>query len=75
MLPCDWTSSTTCFIGTVYPGTFFWHVRARNAVGEGEWSPLKRLQSADQVRSHPRSLARGVAGATLSYDDGGAEKR
>jgi len=39
MTPCDWQSGTSCRIGTMYPGTFSWHVRARNASGqESEWS-------------------------------------
>jgi len=39
MTPCDWQSGTSCRIGTMYPGTFSWHVRARNALGqESEWS-------------------------------------
>jgi hypothetical protein len=39
MIPCDWQSTITCKIGTILPGTFFWHVRARNSSGqESDWS-------------------------------------
>lgn len=39
MIPCDWQGGTSCRIGTMYPGTFSWHVRARNSSGqESEWS-------------------------------------
>lgn len=42
MVPCDWQSSTSCQIGTMYSGTFTWHVRARNSSGqEGEWSDTR----------------------------------
>lgn len=39
MVPCDWQSETTCKIGTMWPGTMSWHVKARNASGqETDWS-------------------------------------
>lgn len=38
MTPCDWQSGTTCRIGTMWPGTMQWRVKARNANGESEWS-------------------------------------
>lgn len=38
MTPCDWQSGTSCQIGTMYPGVMQWHVKARNANGESEWS-------------------------------------
>lgn len=39
MTPCNWQSETTCHIGQMWPGTMFWHVKARNSSGqESEWS-------------------------------------
>jgi hypothetical protein len=39
MTPCDWQSDTTCHIGTMWPGTMQWHVKARNASRqESDWS-------------------------------------
>ncbi len=39
MTPCNWQSATSCHIGTMWPGTMYWHVKARNANGqESEWS-------------------------------------
>lgn len=39
MTPCDWQSDTTCHIGTMWPGTMQWHVKARNASKqESDWS-------------------------------------
>jgi|GEM_PF-3470930 hypothetical protein len=39
MTPCNWQSGTTCRIGTMWPGTMQWHVKARNASGiESDWS-------------------------------------
>ena len=39
MTVCDWQSGTSCHIGTMWPGTMSWHVRARNSNGqESEWS-------------------------------------
>lgn len=39
MTPCDWQSATTCAMGTMWPGTMYWHVKAKDASGkETEWS-------------------------------------
>jgi hypothetical protein len=39
MTPCNWQSATSCRIGTMWPGTMYWRVKARNASGqESEWS-------------------------------------
>jgi len=39
MVPCDWQSGTSCHIGTMWPGTMSWHVKARNSSGqESDWS-------------------------------------
>lgn len=39
MVPCNWVSGTSCWIGTMWPGTMYWHVKARNASGEeSAWS-------------------------------------
>lgn len=39
MVPCDWQDGTSCKIGTMWPGTMSWHVKARNASGqESDWS-------------------------------------
>lgn len=39
MIPCDWQGGASCRIGTMLPGTFSWHVRARNSSGrQSEWS-------------------------------------
>lgn len=39
MTPCDWQSGASCHIGTMWPGTMSWHVKARNAGGqESNWS-------------------------------------
>jgi hypothetical protein len=39
MPPCDWQSNTYCYIGQMWTGTMYWHVKARNANGqEGDWS-------------------------------------
>ncbi len=38
MVPCNWISGTSCWIGTMWPGTMYWHVKARNANGESDWS-------------------------------------
>jgi hypothetical protein len=38
MVPCNWISGTSCWIGTMWPGTMYWHVKARDASGEGDWS-------------------------------------
>ena len=39
MTPCDWQSGTSCHIGTMWPGTMSWHVKARNTSGqESNWS-------------------------------------
>jgi len=39
MTPCDWQSGTSCHIGTMWPGTMTWHVKARNSSGqETAWS-------------------------------------
>jgi pimeloyl-ACP methyl ester carboxylesterase len=39
MTPCDWQSGTSCHIGTMWPGTMSWHVKAKNATGqESSWS-------------------------------------
>ncbi len=38
MVPCNWVSGTSCWIGTMWPGTMYWHVKARNGTGEGDWS-------------------------------------
>jgi len=39
MTPCDWQNSTSCHIGQLWPGTMYWHVKARNANGqESSWS-------------------------------------
>lgn len=39
MVPCDWGNSTSCGLGKMWPGTLFWHVKARDASGkETEWS-------------------------------------
>ncbi len=42
MTPCDWQSSKSCFIGTMWPGTMSWHVKVRSASGqESEWSETR----------------------------------
>lgn len=38
MVPCNWISGTSCRIGTMWPGTMYWHVKARNGTGESDWS-------------------------------------
>jgi murein DD-endopeptidase MepM/ murein hydrolase activator NlpD len=39
MTPCDWQSGTSCHIGTMWPGTMYWHAKARNGSGqESDWS-------------------------------------
>ena len=39
MVPCNWVNGTSCWIGTMWPGTMYWHVKARDASGnEGDWS-------------------------------------
>jgi len=38
MTPCDWQSDTTCRIGAMRVGAMSWHVKARNASGESDWS-------------------------------------
>jgi len=38
MTPCDWQSSTSCRIGTMWPGTMQWRVKARNGGRESDWS-------------------------------------
>ncbi len=38
MTPCNWQTQTSCFIGQMAPGTFSWHVRARNSNAQSEWS-------------------------------------
>ncbi len=39
MTSCNWQSGTSCHIGTMWPGTMSWHVKARNASGqETDWS-------------------------------------
>jgi len=39
MTPCSWQAETTCRIGTMWPGTMYWHVKARGTGGlESEWS-------------------------------------
>ncbi|MBO9367672.1 MAG: M23 family metallopeptidase, partial [Chloroflexi bacterium] len=39
MTPCNWQNATSCRIGTMWPGTMYWRVKARNASGqESEWS-------------------------------------
>jgi hypothetical protein len=39
MVPCDWQSGISCYIGRMSPGTMSWHVKARNSNGqESDWS-------------------------------------
>jgi hypothetical protein len=39
MTPCDWQGGTSCRIGVMLPGTFYWHVKARSSSGqESDWS-------------------------------------
>lgn len=39
MTPCDWQNATSCRVGTMWPGTMLWHVKARNSAGqENDWS-------------------------------------
>ena len=39
MTPCNWQSGTSCHIGQMWPGTMYWHVKARSASGEeSNWS-------------------------------------
>lgn len=38
MVPCNWIGGTSCWIGTMWPGTMYWHVKARNGTGESDWS-------------------------------------
>ncbi|MHC1740535.1 MAG: glucosaminidase domain-containing protein [Anaerolineaceae bacterium] len=40
MTPCNWQSSTSCHIGTMWPGTMYWHVKGRNSNNqESDWGP------------------------------------
>lgn len=39
MTPCNWQTGTSCWIGQMWPGTMYWHVKARNSAGqESDWS-------------------------------------
>ncbi len=55
MVPCDWQNGVSCRIGTMFPGTFFWHVQARNSSGkQSEWSDTWSFTIQEPVET-PRS--------------------
>jgi len=67
MTVCDWQSATSCRIGTMWPSTMSWRVRARNASGqESDWSDTWSfiIQQNIPVVSKP-TLASPSNGANL----------
>ncbi len=60
MTPCDWQSGTSCTIGTMWPGTMYWKVKARDNNGnESDWSStwsftIQEFQPTQQPPSNPQ---------------------
>jgi len=48
MTPCDWQNSTSCSLGTMWPGIMSWHVKAKDASGkETDWSETWSFSISD----------------------------
>lgn len=57
MVPCDWVSATSCKIGKMWPGTMYWHVKARNKAGqESDWSLTWTFTIQEEVVLNPPTL-------------------
>lgn len=56
MTPCNWQVSVGCFIGQMWPGVMYWHVKARNATSdESNWSATQTFTIQDFPASVPMS--------------------
>jgi hypothetical protein len=59
MTPCDWQSGTSCRVGTMHPGTFSWHIRARNSSGqESEWSDTRTFTIQGPTQTPPSTATK-----------------
>ena len=50
-LNSGWIKDSAYYIGTMWPGTYSWHVRARNSSGESAWSPTWNFTIPEKVIS------------------------
>lgn len=52
-LNSGWQFSTLYAVGTLWPGTYFWRVRARNNAGISDWSPIWSFVIEDVAANRP----------------------
>ncbi len=63
--PCGWQSGTSCNVGMLTAGTYYWHAKARNANSEGSWSDTGSF-TIQQPVPNPPTLSSPGNGASFT---------